>query len=145
VRLALVGFVVLAACSSPQPVAAFCAADPRVETFSVGMSGTGAAGASVQIEAAIPAVVQQGLNEWTVLVHDESGNAVDGTLSVSSIMPDHNHGSPTLPTVTPKGSGTYDVAGINLSMRGVWQVTLSIAGASLNDTVTFTFCVDGST
>ncbi len=132
------------ACSSSQPAPAFCASDPRVEAFSVGMSGTGPAGATMKIVSATPTSVQEGLNEWTVLVLDAGGNPVDGTLTITSFMPDHNHGSPTLATVTPKGGGTYDIAGINLTMRGVWQITLSIASAALNDSVVFTLCIDGA-
>ena len=79
----------------------------------------------------MPSVVQQGLNEWTVLVLDAGGNPVDGTLTITSLMPDHNHGSPTQATITPKGGGSYDVAGINLSMRGVWQVSLTITSPAI--------------
>lgn len=135
----------LVACSSssgaPPP---YCASDPRVEAFDVPLLSKGAAGASIIIESGTPSVVQQGLNDWTVKITDASGTPIDGTVSVLSSMPDHGHNSPTLPTITPKGNGEYDIANINLSMRGVWTVTISIASASVNDDATFTFCVDGS-
>ncbi len=104
----------------------------------------GVAGASVAIVSATPSVVQQGLNEWTVSITN-AGAPVNGTVTINEVMPDHGHGSPTLATVTPTGNGQYDIAGINLSMRGVWTVTISVASPTLSDSVAFTFCVDGST
>jgi hypothetical protein len=145
VRALAVAALALLACSSPSGAPpAFCASDPRVEAFSLGLTSTGSAGASFEIESATPSVVQQGLNEWTVAVHDSSGAPVDGALGEKAWMPDHGHGSPTLPTITAKGGGEYDVSGINLSMRGVWQITLSITSPTVSDAAVFTFCVDGA-
>ena len=97
------------------------------------------------IETAVPSVVQQGLNEWTVLVHDASGNAIDGTLTISSMMPDHNHAKPDTRDRDAQSRRRVRHHRINLSMRGVWQITLAIASPTLSDTVTFMFCVDGAT
>jgi hypothetical protein len=136
----------LGGCSqSPTVAPAFCATDPRVETFQTGMTSKGAAGAVVTISSATPSVVQQGLNEWVVTITDSSGNPVSGTVNESAFMPDHGHGSPTLPTITPKGNGQYDISEINLSMSGVWTITITVASPSLNDSATFTFCIDGTT
>ncbi len=143
-RLILASALLVACSSQSGAPPAYCASDPRVEAFSVPLLSKGAAGASIVIESGIPSVVQQGLNEWMVKITDATGNPVDGTVSVLSSMPDHGHSSPTLPTITPKGNGEYDIANINLSMRGVWTVTISIASPTVNDDATFTFCVDGS-
>jgi len=135
----------LAACSSPQPAAAFCATDPRVETFSPGLASKGAAGMTAKILTATPAPIQQGLNEWGIELLDSGGQPVDGaTIDVKPTMPDHGHGSPTVATVTAQGQGHYDLSNINLSMRGVWLVTLVIASSQGSDQVSFTFCVDGT-
>ena len=145
VRWIFASAVLLVACSSQSGAPpAYCASDPRVEAFDVPLLAKGAAGASVVIESGTPAVVQQGLNEWIVKITDASGNPADGTVTVVSSMPDHGHNSPTPATITDNGNGEYDIAGINLSMRGVWTITISIASASLDDSATFTFCVDGS-
>ena len=138
-------FLLLAlGCSSPQPAPSACANDPRVETFTPGLTKDGPAGAAFTILAATPSVVQQGLNDWNVRVRDASGTPVVGSLSITSVMPDHGHGSPTIATVTANGDGTYAITGINLSMRGVWQVTLTIASPQMNDAASFDFCVDGT-
>ena len=107
------------------------------------MQSVGTSGASFAITSANPSVVQQGLNEWTVSVQD-NGAPVDGTVTVKPFMPDHGHGSPTVATVTPEGNGVYDISGINLSMRGVCTVTVSIASPAVDDSAVFTFCVDGA-
>ena len=132
-------------CSSPTVPPAYCASDPGVETFQVGMVQKGVSGTNVTIASATPSVVQQGLNEWVVSLTDSSGKPVDGTVTESAFMPAHNHGSPTPSTVTPKGSGQYDISGINLSMRGVWTITIAVTTATGSDSATFTFCVDGAT
>jgi hypothetical protein len=146
VRVFVFAALAVLACSSAPSGAppAFCASDPRVESFTLGMDSVGTDGAAFSITSANPSVVQQGLNDWTVNVHDTSGAPVDGTLTITPFMPDHGHGAPTIATITPKGDGSYDVSGINLSMRGVWQITITIASATVNDSAVFTFCVDGA-
>jgi hypothetical protein len=134
----------LAACSSPAPAPSACANDPRVTAFTPGLTGTGPAGAAFTILSATPSDVQQGLNDWNVRIRDASGTPVVGTLTITSIMPDHGHGSPTDATITANGDGTYGISGINLSMRGVWQITLTIASPQMNDSSAFDFCVDGT-
>lgn len=144
-RIFVAAVLACVACSSQSGAPpAYCGSDPRVEAFDVPLLAKGPGGADIVIENATPQVVQQGLNEWTVSIKDSSGAPVDGTVSVLSSMPDHGHDSPTLPTITPKGNGEYDIANVNLSMRGVWTVTISIASPTLNDDATYTFCVDGS-
>jgi hypothetical protein len=135
--------LLLLGCSSPQPAPSICANDPRVATFTPGLTKNGPAGAAFTILSATPSAVQQGLNDWNVRV-DASGAPIVGTLTITSVMPDHGHGSPTDATITANGDGTYAIAGINLSMRGVWQVTLTIASPQMNDSAAFDFCVDGT-
>jgi hypothetical protein len=147
VRVAIMTFAALAAasCSSPQPAAAFCATDPRVQTYTPNMQSTGAAGITAEILTATPAPVQQGLNDWQVELLAPGGQPLAGaTIDVKPTMPDHGHGSPTVATVTDEGQGRYDLANINLSMRGVWLVTLAITSPQGSDQVSFTFCVDGT-
>jgi hypothetical protein len=131
-------------CSSPTVAPSVCATDPRVETFQTGLAAKGLSGSTITIVNATPSVVQQGLNEWVVSIKDSSGAPLDGMVQETARMPDHNHGSPTPSTVTAMGGGRYDINGINLSMRGVWTITISVTTATLSDSTTFTFCVDGA-
>ena len=146
--LALV--LALAACSgddasSPPPATKFCAADPRVSNFALGATTTSAAGAmKVTLTAATPTGITQGTNEWTLLVATPTGTPLDGlALAVKPTMPDHGHGSSVVPTVTALGGGRYRVSELSLPMRGVWSIAIAATG-SVNDSATFTFCVDGS-
>ena len=141
---ALVVVALLGCSSAPTVQPAVCANDPRVETFQTGMASKGVAGSTVTIVSATPSVVQQGLNEWVVSITDSSGQPFTGTVTETGFMPDHNHGSPTMSTVTPKGNGQYDISGINLSMVGVWMVTITVSNGTLNDSAAFTFCIDGA-
>jgi hypothetical protein len=150
-RLVTLMAVVAVGCSSPTLVVtsdsldASCATDPRVEAFQPGMVAKGPAGASFTIVTAAPPMVQEGMNTWTVAIHDGTGAPVDGTVTISPFMPDHGHGSPTPATITPMGGGQYGIAGINLSMQGVWAITIGVTSPTVNDSVAFTFCVDGTT
>lgn len=126
------------------PAAQVCATDPRVSAFKLGIESTSPTKAvRVSIVSATPAYVIQGVNEWTLAITDGAGAPLDGlTVAVKPVMPDHGHGSSTVPVVTPLGGGRYRAAGISLPMRGVWNVAIAVTGA-VNDSVTFTFCVDG--
>lgn len=146
----LAAALLLLSCSSDPapapPPAAFCASDPRVSAFSLGLQAACPDGKlRVDLVTAAPDPVVQGVNNWVIEVRDGSGQPVDGaTIDVQPTMPDHGHGSPTSTTVTPKGGGQYALDGINLSMRGVWLITLDVTAGALTDTASYTFCVDGS-
>jgi hypothetical protein len=148
-RRALPWLLLAGACTTtvdpPAPTPAFCASDPRVQAFQLGVQSACVGGqCRVRIVEATPAPVVQGLNDWTVVLEDPSGKPIDGaTLSVKPSMPDHGHGSPTLTQIAPLGGGRYKVTGINLAMRGVWLIPI-VASGPVNDQAAFTFCVDGS-
>ena len=147
--LALLGLLLTSACTTqvdpPAPTPAFCASDPRVQAFHLGLEAACVGGqCRVRIVEATPSPVVQGLNDWTLVVEDPSGKPLDGaTLSIKATMPDHGHGSPTITQIAPLGSGRYRVTGINLAMRGVWLVPIVVTG-TVNDQASFTFCVDGT-
>lgn len=150
VRIACLALTICAACSTggeatPPPTAKFCAGDPRVAAFAIGATSTGAANAmKVTLSAAQPSAIVQGVNDWTFDVASPAGAPLDGlTLAVKPTMPDHGHGSSTIPTVTALGGGRYRATGISLPMRGVWSIAIVATGA-VNDAATFNFCVDGS-
>ena len=148
-RRALPCLLLAGACTAsvdpPAPTPAFCASDPRVQTFQLGLQSACVGGqCRVRIVEATPASVVQGLNDWTLVLEDPSGKPLDGALlSVKPTMPDHGHGSPTITQIAPLGGGRYRVTGINLAMRGVWVVPVAVTGP-VADQASFTLCVDGS-
>ncbi len=79
-------------------------------------------------------------------VLDGKGAPVNGaTIVTSGFMPDHNHGTSTIPQVTAKGQdGTYEITPMILFMPGVWKITFKVTAAGgVADSAEVTFCVDG--
>jgi YtkA-like len=131
--------------SSGAPPASGCAADNRKDTYAAGMSKT-AGSLSVKLVESKPGPPIKGTNAMTFEVRDTAGQPVDGaTLTVTPWMPDHAHGTPTKPVVTPAGGGVYNVEKIYLPMAGLWQIKVAVqpaGGGPLQET-TFQFCLDG--
>jgi hypothetical protein len=154
--LLLVWTLVVGACSSQSPTGngtgpvtgnpSVCSGDPRGMTYAIGLSATGMKGLKATFVDATPAPPAKNENSWTLKITDGQGNPVNGaTLAAAPFMPDHGHGPPALPIVTPMGSdGTYVVNQLDFFMAGIWQVTFTITPTSgPADSVVFTFCVDG--
>jgi hypothetical protein len=82
------------------------------------------------------------LHTWTVHVAaaegEAAGEAVAGAaVSVEGGMPEHNHGLPTKPQVTPLGGGDYRVEGMKFQMPGWWTVTVTVEAGGQVDRATF--------
>jgi hypothetical protein len=85
-------------------------------------------------------IVRQGeLHSWLVTVKTASGKPVEyAAIDVFGGMPEHNHGLPTSPQATGYlGQGRYRIDGMKFTMRGWWQLRLSISAAAGSDTVVF--------
>ncbi|WP_320410175.1 FixH family protein [Mesorhizobium sp. Root157] len=94
---------------------------------------------TVSIEPESSTVWQGDLHAWLVTVKTASGKPVEyAAIDVSGGMPEHNHGLPTSPQVTGYlGNGHYRIEGMKFTMRGWWQLRLSISAAAGSDTVVF--------
>lgn len=78
------------------------------------------------------------VHTWTVHVTTADGQPVDGArVAVEGGMPEHNHGMPTLPQVTPSANGDYRVEGMKFQMPGWWTVTVQVDAGGQQDSVTF--------
>lgn len=120
-----------------------CQTDSRVLTYAANMTVTSKAGTMKMALVSDPAPPARGNDTWSLHVTNSSGTALPGlALSVSTLMPDHGHGSPTIPTITDKGGGDYTVTPLYLFMPGVWHIWFFTAAAP-TDTVDFFFCVQG--
>jgi hypothetical protein len=129
--------------ASADAVFASCTNDPRAEPYRAGLAKPGEAGLlTFTLVGAQPAPPIKGTNQWTVRITDAAGAPVDGlTVTATSIMPDHNHGSSVKPTVRAGGApGAYVVDTLYFFMLGLWRVTLATEGAAA-DTAAFQFCV----
>lgn len=127
-----------------------CSSDPRVETYVANLEKPGMLGrATFKLASADPAPPRKGMNAWTLHIVDKAGAAIpDADVTVSGMMPDHQHGWSTVPTITKGADGmTFTFEKMYLSMGGVWTVTFEVqtkgsdGNATVVDHATFTFCI----
>ncbi len=64
------------------------------------------------------------------------------TISASTWMPMHNHGSSPDPVVEDLGNGEYSISRINFTMDGRWKLILNIEVGDLSDVITIPFTVE---
>ncbi len=127
-----------------------CSSDPRVDTYVANLEKQGMLGrATFKLTSADPAPPRRGLNALTLVVTDKDGAAIpDADVTVSGMMPDHQHGWSTVPTITKGADGMqFTFEKLNLSMGGVWTITFEVqtkdggGSATAFDRATFTFCI----
>lgn len=122
-----------------------CANDPRAMAFASGMQVKSASGRLVaEIVTATPSPPQRGageagMNTWTTKLTLDGTKPADGSITVKTYMPEHGHGSPRVPEVTPNADGTYAVTGLYLFMAGLWEISFLAANGS--EAAMFSICV----
>ncbi len=121
-----------------------CSTEPRAEPFVPGMQQVGAGGTSFTLVSSEPSPPIRDDNRWELQIGD--GGAFTGAVEVVPFMPDHRHGTPIAPVVTPvAGSpGRFVADPVNLWMPGLWDVTVRATPAGgVRDEVVFRLCIDG--
>ena len=128
-----------------------CSADPRQDTFVVGLDKHGTVGnLDFVLMTAQPAPPARGDNTWVLEVNAMSqgvvGSPMTGVdMAVTPFMPDHQHGTPIpVKVVAMPTAGQYQLSPINMWMPGYWETTIQAqagAGGTTTDTVVFKFCV----
>lgn len=79
------------------------------------------------------------IHTWKVTVKRPDGVPVKNAhLTIVGDMPEHGHGLPTQPVVSPGGvAGEYLIEGMKFSMPGWWVITFNIKSGAMQDSVTF--------
>jgi hypothetical protein len=78
------------------------------------------------------------MHSWTIAVTTPDGKPVEqARVTINGGMPQHGHGLPTKPVVTPQAGGRYQVEGVKFNMGGWWTLTVKIDGAAGSDAVTY--------
>jgi hypothetical protein len=116
------------------------------DTFAPNLSKTGAAGVTVTITEASPAVPLARIDgAWKVRVTDASGAPIEGaTLEMKQKMPSHsNHGVSREAASTDVGGGVYELNPVLFTMDGAWTVPIEVTQGATTDTVEFEFCIEG--
>lgn len=136
---------VLGACSTsstPAPMAGQTPAVTRPANLDLATTQASQGGKfTVSYKSDLDPVTINKLHTWTVHVADSAGQPVDNaTVAIDGGMPEHNHGMPTQPIVTPLGSGDYRAEGMKFQMPGWWTVTVTVTdtvGTAQGDSATF--------
>jgi hypothetical protein len=83
------------------------------------------------------------LHTWRLHVETPDGAPVTGAdVTLSGGMPEHSHGLPTRPQVSPgPAPGGYLIEGIRFQMPGWWQLRANIGWSGGRDTVVFDLMV----
>lgn len=117
----------------------------------------GLAAAAAGTEVSFTAVTERGLrvelcsqltplainrmHSWQIRLLDSADKPVsDAEVSVQGGMPEHDHGLPTSPVVSPTGTpGTYLLQGMRFHMPGQWQLSVTIDHAGHRETTVVEF------
>lgn len=79
------------------------------------------------------------LQSWQLTLTTKAGAPVEyAAVDISGGMVRNTHGLPTSPQVTDYlGQGRYRIDGVKFSMRGWWQLRLTVSAAQGSDSVVF--------
>jgi YtkA-like protein len=86
-----------------------------------------------------PLVPAKGIDAAELTFHDGAGNLVDG-LTVTAVpwMPAHGHGTSVNPVMMSTGPGVQVATPVYFYMSGEWQLRVTIAGTTEDDTAVAT-------
>lgn len=95
----------------------------------------------VDAEPPVPVV---GNNSWMFELQMDGAPLRDmaSAITVTPLMPDHEHGTPTKVGVTEVSEGTYRFAPVHTRMAGYWEITVAIDAEALNAELVFGVCVE---
>ncbi len=84
-------------------------------------------GGHFQVSLTLSGGATVGTHDVTLeLVHH--GSAAEGQdVSLEATMPAHGHGTDPVTVTESATAGTYTASGLNLTMAGTWEVTVSVA------------------
>lgn len=85
----------------------------------------------VRVIAAMPATPERFMNDWTVRFMDPTGSAIAG-VAISDVcvyMPVHGHGGAPREVAKTGEPGTVALNGLNLFMRGPWEIQLAVSAS----------------
>lgn len=130
------------------PTSFNCSADHRSDTFAPDLEKVSDDGAiDFKLVSAEPSPPSRGDNTWVVqlnLMADGTAmEGIEGEISATPFMPDHQHGSPIHVEVAPVDGtpGQYTLEPVNLWMPGVWQTTIAVSQTGGVSKAVYTFCL----
>jgi hypothetical protein len=85
------------------------------------------------------------LNDWQVAFVDSAGEPLEDVSiqSARPFMPVHGHDGNVKPVLRATGPGSFAIKGLNLNMRGPWEIQFQLRSARAGDDyVVFHICVE---
>jgi hypothetical protein len=83
---------------------------------------------------------------WTVRLLGPDDKPVENVLlTADGGMPQHGHGYPVAPVITPLGAGQHRITGLEFTAPGWWLLRLTITAAADIDAVTFNLVLGRAT
>ncbi len=98
-------------------------------TPDAGTTATSRGGAiQARVIHADPAMPERYNNDWVVRFMDPSGTTLEDVeiADACAFMPVHQHGGAPRDTSAMDDAGTFGLVGLNLFMRGPWEVQLAV-------------------
>lgn len=84
--------------------------------------------------------LKTGKNKGSLRITEKRGTALAGaSIEITPWMPKMGHGVMLIPQVKDNGNGTYDIKDIFISMKGGWELEISIKSGDVKDDVTYEF------
>lgn len=142
VLLAVLGFGLVACGGGKSDPAPMMVQDGGIvlDTYAAGMTKTTQKGAFCISLWSQPGPPAMGMNSLTLKVVDGEGNPVSGAwVKVLPAMPQHGHGSNSMPAVAETQPGTYQAAKVELQMMGAWSITVEVNTIDTTDSTVFWF------
>lgn len=114
--------------------------------FALGMRAMGKEGnVHAELVAALPSPPMRYRNDWTLRFTDVEARPLQDVVLTSArpFMPVHGHDGNVLPTISQlEEDGTFLLEGLNLNMRGPWEIQLQVNSKSAgSDYLVFDVCV----
>jgi Protein of unknown function (DUF3703)/YtkA-like len=142
-RSALTGITALIAIPAAVLMITACASPPQQLDLALDKPTAAGLYRVALVPPAVPPAINQ-LHSWTLRVATPAGEPVrELRFGVDGGMPQHGHGLPTQPRVSPPlADGSYRIDGMKFSMTGWWELKLAVDGPLGADKVSFNMVVD---
>ncbi len=143
IALSLVGIVACDDSDEPKKMPMKeCSEETRAETYVSGMHKK-SGDHTITLVNADPGPPEREDNVWELEISTSAGPMEGATVSVTSWMPDHGHGSAVDAVVTEEGTaGSYVVDPVHFQMAGFWEVTVKVEASGIDESVVFGFCIE---
>lgn len=108
---------------------------PGIQAQTPSLNGSLSNGWTIELTSQLQPLVINRLHSWHIELRDSQGQLLGGaSIEVSGGMPEHDHGLPTMPVVSPQAeAGMYLLQGVRFHMPGYWQLAVRVSKSGFNE------------